>query len=270
MTRGAGAGRGIGPGPRTMEGGIVTGLSDDEVTRIRTAEPAGSGTVPLFLSLFLLVLAFFIILVSISTIEDVRSKAVMKSLTSTFADILPPSTDLTKLMSKTGEVIGAEEFQGEIAGLFTTHVRAVKVEVVQPGRAMRLTIPADALFFPDGEQIRPGRRDLLDRLVSSLSGRPEALRFDMQALFGDRYVDGTAMPIGETLPMRRAGALARALLGRGVPSDGLSVGLQPGDPDELVMWFHVRARGEAQVRFDAGQVVRGAADAPSDPPEARP
>ncbi len=239
----------------------MTGNDHDDVTRVQTAQAGGTGTVSLFLSLFLLVLAFFIILVSISTVEETRSKAVMRSLTSTFASILPPTTDLTRLMSKTGEVIGAEQFQGEIAGLFTTHVQAVKVEIVQPGRAMKLTLPADALFEPGTVDLRPGRDELLDRLVSSLSGRPPALRFDMEALFCDSYVDGTALPIGEALPTRRAGALARAMLGRGVPPDSLSVGLQPGDPRDLVVWFHVRARDAARVRFDA------AGDAAA-PPEA--
>jgi len=51
---------------------------------------SGSSSIFLFLSLFLLVLAFFILLVSISTVENVKSQAVMDSLTSTFTTVLPP------------------------------------------------------------------------------------------------------------------------------------------------------------------------------------
>ncbi|WP_148560924.1 flagellar motor protein MotB [Magnetospira sp. QH-2] len=232
---------------------------DYDVMRVMAAKGGGQGSIALFLGLYLLVLAFFIILVSISTIEEVKSKAVMDSLTSTFATILPPDMDLTDLTSKTGYVIGAEEFQGEIEGVFTTHIKAVKVEIVQPGKSMRLSMDAEELFMPDEPVIRRAQGALLDRLVSSLSGRPQALRFDMDFLIGSKYTDGTSLPIGQTLSMRRAGELARAMLGRGVPPDSLSVGLKPGNPDQVVIWFYVRGRNEAQVRFNDEQVVRDAA-----------
>ncbi|GAB6054237.1 hypothetical protein JCM17960_30570 [Magnetospira thiophila] len=233
-------------------------LDNFDVMRAMSAKGGGQGSIALFLGLYLLVLAFFIILVSISTVEDVKSKAVMDSLTSTFSSILPPDMDLQDLTSKTGYVIGAEEFQGEIEGVFTTYIKAVKVEIVQPGESMRLSLAAEELFLPDEAKIRPAQGALLDRLVSSISGRPEALRFDMDFLIGSPYTDGTSLPIGQTLQMRRAGEFARAMLSRGVPPDSLSVGLQPGDNDQIVIWFYVRGRHEAQVRFDEDQMVRDA------------
>ena len=63
----------------------------------------GSNTPALFLSLFLLVLAFFILMVTISTLEEVKTKSVMDSLTSTFTSIVPPSTDPTRFKSKEGK-----------------------------------------------------------------------------------------------------------------------------------------------------------------------
>ena len=73
---------------------------------------------PVFLGLFLLVLAFFILLVSISTFETVKSTAVMDSLSSTFTTVLPPTSDPTEFNAKDGDIIAGETFQQEITMLF--------------------------------------------------------------------------------------------------------------------------------------------------------
>jgi len=65
----------------------------------------GGSMVAVYLSLFLVVLAFFILLVTISSVEQVKSNAVMDSLTSTFTSALPPSTDLPPFAAKEGDVI---------------------------------------------------------------------------------------------------------------------------------------------------------------------
>lgn len=236
----------------------MTDGHEQDFGHAQTARTSGPGVIALFLSLYLLILAFFILLVSISTIEEVKTQAVRTSLSSTFTEILPPTTDLTNLMSKTGEVISAEQFQGEIEGVFATYISAVKVEVVQPGRSMKLTFAGDELFDEGTADLRSGREGLLDRLVSSLSGRPPALRFDMELLIGSRYTDETNLPVGQTLQMRRAAAFARGMLARGAPPDSLSIGLQPGVDGEIVAWFFVRGSDEARIRFDSDQVVRDA------------
>ncbi len=117
-------------------------MHDNEAIPHEPREGSGGSTVSLFLGLYLLVLSFFILLVSISTREDLKSKAVMDSLTSTFRTILPPSTDLTAFSAKEGEVVG-QRFQEQITKIFTMSMRVIKVEIVQPGRLMRLVLPAD-------------------------------------------------------------------------------------------------------------------------------
>ena len=77
-----------------------------------------SGTVIVFLSLFFLILAFFIVLVTISTVEKVKSKAVMNSVTTAFTTNLPPRTDpTTDFTAKEGDVLAGQAFQEEITGI---------------------------------------------------------------------------------------------------------------------------------------------------------
>ncbi|MCZ6606840.1 MAG: hypothetical protein O7A64_04130, partial [Alphaproteobacteria bacterium] len=92
------------------------------------------------------------------------------------------------------------------------------VEIVQPGRVMRVVMPADALFLLGGTEIRPARFPLLDRLVAALSGRPPGVRFDMEFLIGSAYTPDNDLPLRQTLEMARAGAFARAMLSGGTPT----------------------------------------------------
>lgn len=90
-------------------------------------------SVSLFLGLFLLVLAFFIMLVSISTLEETKTNQVMDSLTSAFSELVTPRTEPTQFVSKHGDVLQPEAFQAELTDVFTTAVSIAKVDVVVPG-----------------------------------------------------------------------------------------------------------------------------------------
>lgn len=225
-------------------------MNDIDVT---PKPPTGEGgsTTFLFLALYLLVLAFFILMVTISTFEDVKSKAVMDSLTSTFASLLPPVSDLTAFTGKEGNLLNGPEFQDEITGIFSTAIKVAKVEVVQPGRLMRVLLPADSLFFPEQSKIREGLYPMLDRIVATLSRRPPGLRYDMEFVIDSSYARGESLAISETLEMSRAGVFAREMLSRGAPGDSVSIGMRPGDEREISIWFYVRFEDEEKLRFES-------------------
>ncbi|MFB3134893.1 MAG: hypothetical protein ACE1Y3_04095 [Rhodospirillales bacterium] len=234
-------------------------MQDNEAIPHEPHEGSGGSTLSLFLGLYLLVLSFFILLVTISTREELKSQAVMDSLTSTFRSILPPSTDLTAFSAKEGTVLVGQRFQEQITKIFTMSMRVIKVEIVQPGRVLRVVMPADALFLTGGTEIRPARFPLLDRLVATLSGRPPGVRYDMEFVIGSAYTPDNDLPIRQTLEMARVGSFARTMLARGVPPDSLSVGLKPGSRENVVIWFYVRDPEETRLRFGAANdpPVRG-------------
>ena len=207
-------------------------------------------SIVLMLGLYLLVLAFFILLVTISTLEEVKTQRVMDSLVSTFTSAIPPTTDLTAFQSKEGDILAGQQFQQEITGIFSTTIRVEKVETVQPGKLMRVLIDANVLFNEGTAQVRPANYPLLDRIVTALSSRPSNVRYDMEFIINSRFGEDRIMPIGQTLEMARAGQFARDLLQRGAPPDSISVGLEPGDPNEINIWFHVRSIDEGRLDFE--------------------
>ena len=207
-----------------------------------------SGTAIVFLSLFFLILAFFIVLVSISTIEKVKSKAVMSSVTTAFTT--PPRTDpTTDFTAKEGDVLAGQAFQERITGVFATTMQVAKVKIVKPGRMMRAEMPSSAIFFEGEGRIRPNAVPFLDRIVAALSGRPPGLRFDMEFVIGTAYNDDNVLPIGQTLEMARAGAFAREMVSRGAPPDSVSIGLAPGDREQITIRFYVRDLDEIRLGF---------------------
>lgn len=228
--------------------------------------PAGRApdVVPLFLALFLLVLAFFIILVSISSFEDVKSRQVMDSLTSAFTSVLPPVTDPTEFSTKDGDVLAGERFQEQVTGLFSTAIQVSKVTIVQPGRTMRIAVPADTLFFEDEARFRPALTPLLDRVVATLSARPAGLRYEMEFVIGSEAngEDGEepALPVAQTLETLRGGAFAREMSRRGVPPDSVAIGIMPGDPSQITIWFFVR-----RIGGEAAPAAPTAPDTPATP-----
>ncbi len=237
----------------------------DAVSHIAGEEKSGGGgTTPLFLGLFLLILAFFILLVSISTLEKVKSKAVLDSLNSTFSTILPSGSSSSVLDIEEGRIVSGELFQQEITDIFTSTIEVAKIEIVHPGRLMRIRIPSDSLFFSGMSKIRDSRFPLLDRIVAALSDRPAGLRYDMEFVIGAEYVDGRSLPIAGTLEISRAGVFARDMMARGAPADSVSIGLKPGDPAEVLIWFYVRPLNEARLEFKeevSGKAKEGAKEA---------
>lgn len=218
--------------------------------------------ITLFLSLYLVVLAFFILLVSISSTEEVKSKALMESLTSTFSSVLPPRMDLQAFNATTGEFLAADEFQRQVTGLFSTVVGVVKVEAIQPGRLMRVELDGNSLFMQDQAVVREGQYPFMDRLVSALSANPPGLRFEMEFVISAPWSDDMTMPVEQTLPVRRAGAFARELLTRGAPPGSVSIGLKGGESDTIEIWFHIRATEENRIKFEESPLIRDDIQAP--------
>lgn len=222
----------------------------DDFSSVHAARVGGPSTVTLFLGLFLLVLAFFIILVSISTVEETKSREVMDSLTSTFADLAAPVTDPTNFDSKQGEVLSPEAFQQRITGVFSTAITVDKVEVVQPGSVMRVDFQAHELFVADTPEIRSIRMDLIDRIVTSLSSPQPGVRFEMAFLIGSLPSGDKMLPVVQTLEVARAGAFARQIIERGGPPHTISVGVILGNPSDISVYFYVRDEESARLQFE--------------------
>ena len=212
----------------------------------------GKATTGLFLSLYLVLLAFFIMLVSISTVEQVKTKALRDSLSSTFAGD-PLRLAESMVVSRTGDVVAARDFHGRVGQVFEAAIPAAQIKVIKQGDLMQVSFAADDLFLPNRAELRTAQAALLDRLIAAMANPPQGSRYDMELLIGSPAADDGSLPIGETLESGRAGAFAREMVRRGALPDRIQIALDRGDPTQVRLRFHVRGLDEGRLKMAPAQ-----------------
>jgi flagellar motor protein MotB len=195
------------------------------------------------LGLYLLILAFFIVLVSLSSIEETKARAVLESLSETFS-----SADRDPSGSATGEDGGLAArnlVQQEIADTVSALLRIARIEIVKPGRLMRVALPASAVFNDHRVAVRASAYPLLDRIIASLSNPPAGVRVDLEFALAE----STSEP---ALTARRADSFARGMLAHGAPPDRISVAIVAQPPGQSWMTFRIRSGDDPPVLSAAG------------------
>lgn len=218
---------------------------DEEQTAERDKDP----TLALFLGLYLILLAFFVLLNTLATLKEDRVKAVLGSLLSTFSTEILDTANPTEFTASVGESLATQEFHREVRDFFEVAVPLARVELFSSGAVMRITLPSAQLFDPGTTVVRQDRQELMFRVVRSLSRRVVGLRYEVEfSTFTGPFL-AEEVTAGQVLEIARAGAFARELERRGVPGNSVVIGAQPGNPAEVQMTFFLRVEDEAKVDF---------------------
>ena len=226
-----------------------------------------TSTVVQFLSLYLLVLAFFIWLVSLAQFEGVKSLAVINSLKAHFQAVEKEEkkTDLTALVR--GKILNSKEFQDVVKGTFSTIIGVEKVDAPTPGRTMRVVMKSASLFEKETTKIRENHIPLLDRVIAALSGSAPGYHFEMEFIVGSEGDSPTRRTVSQlsnaqSLQMARAGVFVRNMLARGVPPDTVSIGIRKGRPDLIKIYFYIRSPKEVKAYYE--QLINPDTDLPEE------
>ena len=195
----------------------------------------------LVLSLYLLLLAFFVVLNTISNVEVTRLQAVTGSLNETFAVDGKPANKSVTLVSSQGNLFSDAAFLTRVGNLIRTEFAFATVEEFLPGRLMVVTMPADSLFIPGREAINPLRRPTVDRVAKSLINPSPGVRYDVDILVGNSATDD--------LVIGRSAFLANVFAAAGSPARSIAAGIEQDSPGQLRLLFHVRPRNEARLIF---------------------
>ncbi len=190
------------------------------------------------LSLFLLLLAFFIMLNSIAQFETRRTDAVLGSLAATF-NVEKPEGQSRTLGSFVGHLDAVAELEREITGLLRTLVQLDRFEVIRSGTLVSATIDNDVLFG-DGVGPTETMRKFTRQTAGLLNVAADRLTIEMTAYArpaGGRVLRARSASV-ETAAAR-AGSLVRAFAEFGVATSQLVVALEDGDPDETRIEFRV-------------------------------
>lgn len=263
-----------------VESGIVHFMQIDEHHLEEDSSdplPTRKETGPLmFLSLFLLLLAFFILLNTISTLRETKSRDVLSSVAATFQTQADPDQNAEILVSTIGQVLEPDLVLDEVERLWQTEVPFVKVETITQGRHIAVELPVFQLFVSAEAQIRGDRADLVAATAHALSQRLPGDVVVMQAILFVEDLEtvsiqppARATPVLEALDpddpdaalpppldldeqelaFNRAGVLAQTLTNGGVPNAHIEIGLRTGNPQRLRFRFYVRDENRSWLTF---------------------
>lgn len=194
------------------------------------------------LSVYLLLLAFFVVLNSISHFELARTRAVTGSLNETFSADGLPTPKTVQLVSTRGDVISNAAVLSRIGDLISTELALSQIREVEPGRTMEVTVPVESLFRPGMESIDPLHRPLIEKVAQSLKNPSRGVRYDVDIL-----VTGES---GDDLAVGRAAFLASVFVQTGAPRRNVIAGIEHNQSRKLRLLFHVRPEAEGRYRFD--------------------
>ncbi len=209
--------------------------------RPRVTDPS----VVVFLSLYLLLLAFFILLNSLSQPVAERTDAALGSIDATFRSPLETIVQSRTATSTPGSVVGPDKLQPSLRKLFETTLPVARFRVLEDGNIIRVSAPVSSFFEPDSDRLRLTRHDLMDGIAAGLVQAARVTRFEIEFRIGTGKTLPTPRWALDALPIRRAAGLARDLRRRGVAGDLIGTGVTPGARDRIVIFFRARPQPKA-------------------------
>lgn len=219
------------------------------VAREKKSDDQRLGSLPLFLSLFLLLLAFFIFLNSISSVEAGKSDRVMASIRASFPGF-GDGGDGPGLLDDDAVGSVEESVAARLNEAFAFAFPKLNLNILNEADRILVDVPLERLFVPGSSEPRVTLQVLSRRLAKVLADPLSKQGLETQILFGYGGLAGRLAEDRQAL--ERATVVIENMIAVGSPKRTTSVGLEPGHVGYL------RYRFKA-VRRDAGS---GVAEAP--------
>lgn len=164
-------------------------------------------TMGLFVALYLILIAFFIVLTAISQQSAARASAAMESVNAVFNDIgvTDNGIDQDDLRSAASDPVLIE-----IERAFSAAFNITGQYAVSGGHIYQVQLPATYLFEPGSFRVRTDIHPVLDELLAVLKNAPSGQKQEMALLFGSGSptVD-RELTRSQEIAVRRAGSFAR-------------------------------------------------------------
>lgn len=216
-------------------------------------EPDKGASQPLFLSLFLLLLAFFILLNALSTIETGRSDQVLESVQRAFPSSLRAAVGDSLLEGEPGQVIG-ESLRAQIGEVFAQTLPVARITVEPNGNPIYADAPVAQIYAPAIGGLTPAGAAFARRISPLLETPPPGSVLELDVLF--QSAPGTS-PAEREDRARTAANVIEGMIGFGIDPAVLSIGLTPGVSDTVRFVFRTRPATETGPVFDPGPRTPG-------------
>lgn len=183
--------------------------------------------------LFLMMLALFILLVSISRPTQERARAVMFGIAASFNPNAASGTGRSALDTPRGDA-PTPGFLPDMGRLVATAIPLADADEIREGRRLRIAVPATSLFVGSTDELKPEAENLLSQIAQAMARQPQGYRYEVEFLVARGMSPERRVAIG------RAGAVGRALVAAGTPVNCISVGLLATARDSAIFLFQIR------------------------------
>jgi hypothetical protein len=191
-----------------------------------TPASAGGGAIATYVSLFMILFVFFIVLFSIASQQRARSLAVLASLDAAFGH-LPSAVGL--IPAPRGDAI----LEDPTTIQFVADIGTSLAEILpgshpagppRSGTVLNLDLPPETLFEPGTPALKPAALPALNRLAVILQRHRGGARFGVSLA----ATTAPAPAADRALATARVTALAAHLFARGCPADAVTVAVTAG------------------------------------------
>jgi len=213
--------------------------------------PGQANAWPVFAALYLVLFAFFILLVGLSHPDTPKSEALVESV----RQALQPAADTD---GEDALFLAGRSALAELGGDLQALLRLARVQHPGHGAELRLSIPESDLFDEDAIEPAVAAVPIIDRIATALDTPPPGLRLTMTLTIPLPLPQsaGVSPPEHgevEVLPRaaRRAAAFATALIDRGASPKVITVGVAPTQNQVTLVFRFDRIGGPGPCGADA-------------------
>lgn len=203
------------------------------------------GSVFLFISLYSLLLAFFIVLYTTAEVSAHKAEAAKASVQDSFKG--DPAALQEKLDSVSGPM-GPQQamrlFYAEARKLARELLAIEETAIIEQGDTLILLVPTNLLFTPGSSEI-DDRKMFLQKMADSLTTGPVGLQIDVEFRLPKKLDSGGV----DTLTLHRAGAFARKLVEMGIAEETIYTGITEGTREMVEITFSPRNIADTKLEF---------------------
>lgn len=217
-------------------------MDDADLTMLRQNRYTSPHVATLLVSVFLLLLSFFIALCSLADFNADRSSNVLNSVNKTFSRssgktsaLPPPANSVAPVTVK--QIF--DDVQNSVARVIPLYEMKREME----GNTLRLILPSTHLYLRGTANLRKDRIDFYQALSEALGRWQNTAEISMNMIQGMEKATGAEAEANREMAITRGGNFARFLENRGVPPRHIRIAISDRSPDTITLIFDIASHG---------------------------
>lgn len=215
------------------------------------------GVVVLMLGLYLIVLAFFILLNAISEDSPDRQELVVKSVQEGF-DFREEGPGRGSDPTDITAIPAYEAVVQSLDGIMQSHLQVDEFDIVGDEDRVQMKLDINRFFYKGEVRIIPDMILFFEDLAGIMGARREGTSIQAQVIVsGDESTLTKNSPYDDfSLAGRRSALFVRALIDEGIPETSISAGAYRSTP-EIILTFHIFNDGNNTKSEQLHKVISG-------------